>query len=205
MKNLLTTTAILVALSGAAFAESHSSSEESTDVDTTMSTDAETSTDAVTLTDTEMSTDAETSTDADATMSTDAEPATPTPAPTMGNDMAIGSVGVMTTDFLASDLIGMRVYNVEDDVDASAPVMADAETEWDDIGEINDIIVTAEGNVSAVILGIGGFLGIGERDVSVPMSAITVLTEQDNGDRFLVVKTSKEELENSPAFDREMN
>ena len=64
--------------------------------------------------------------------------------------------------------------------------------------------MTGEGKVSAVILGVGGFLGIGERDVSVSMDAITVLNEEgDSDDRFLVVKTSKEELENAPVFERD--
>ena len=115
----------------------------------------------------------------------------------------VGTVSAEPTDFFASDLIGMRIYNVDIEFDASEPMLADAEKEWDDIGEINDIIVTADGNVSAVILGIGGFIGIGERDVSVPMSSIMVLREADDGDRFLVVKTSKEALEAAPEFERD--
>ncbi len=116
----------------------------------------------------------------------------------------IGSVAAQPTDFFASDLIGMRIYNVEVDFDETAPMMEDAEKEWDDIGEINDIIITAEGDVSAVILGVGGFLGLGERDVSVSMDEIKVLMEEgESDDRFLVVKTSKEMLEKAPVFERE--
>lgn len=125
--------------------------------------------------------------------------------PMTGNG-EIGSAVFNQTDFLASNLIGMRIYNVEADMDTSARVMDGAETEWDDIGEINDIIVTADGQISAVILGVGGFLGIGERDVAVAMDAITVVQEDgDSDDRFLVVKTSKEQLEQLPEFDRELN
>lgn len=114
-----------------------------------------------------------------------------------------GNVAVEQTDFLASDLIGMRIYNSEAEVDAATPVAADAEQEWDDIGEINDIIVTKDGDVTAVILGIGGFLGMGERDVSISMDKITILNDED-GDRFLVVNTSKEMLEQAPEFERPM-
>ncbi|MEH6829753.1 PRC-barrel domain-containing protein [Sulfitobacter sp.] len=118
-------------------------------------------------------------------------------------NMEIGSVQAAPTDLFASELIGMRIYNVESDMDASMAVADGAETEWDDIGEINDIIVTADGKVSAVILGVGGFIGIGERDVSVPMSAISIVSEEgDSDDFFLVVKSSKEELEAAPAFER---
>lgn len=40
------------------------------------------------------------------------------------------------------------------------------------IGEINDILVSQDGSVNAVIIGVGGFLGIGEKDVAVNMSAL---------------------------------
>jgi PRC-barrel domain protein len=114
-----------------------------------------------------------------------------------------GNVAVEQTDFLASDLIGMRIYNSEAEVDAATPVANGAEQDWDDIGEINDIIVSKDGEVTAVILGIGGFLGLGERDVSISMDKIRILNDED-GDRFLVVNTSKEMLEQAPEFERPM-
>lgn len=115
----------------------------------------------------------------------------------------VGTVKAQQGDFYASNLIGMRVYNSENAVDSEMRVAAGAEQEWDDIGEINDIIVSKDGEVRAVILGVGGFLGMGERDVSISMDEITVLNEEGEGnERFLVVSTSKEALENAPVFER---
>ncbi len=117
----------------------------------------------------------------------------------------LGAVEFEQGDFYASNLIGMRIYNAEQSVDANQPVAAGAEAEWDDIGEINDIIVAQDGSVRAVILGVGGFLGLGERDVAVSMDDITVVRQDgDMNDRFLVVSTSKEALEALPEFDRNM-
>ncbi len=117
--------------------------------------------------------------------------------------VGFGEVQMQQGDFYASDLIGMRIYNSESRLEADARIADGGEAEWDDIGEINDIIVTADGRVSAVILGVGGFLGVGERDVAVPMDAITVVREDgDSDDRFLVVSTSKEALETTPAYER---
>lgn len=114
-----------------------------------------------------------------------------------------GTVTAQETDFFASDLIGMRIYNSETEVEANSTIAADGEKEWDDIGEINDVLLDFQGNVKAVILGIGGFLGMGERDVSVNMDEIRIVTEEgDSDDRFLVVNTSKEMLEKAPAFER---
>jgi sporulation protein YlmC with PRC-barrel domain len=118
----------------------------------------------------------------------------------------IGSTVAQSSDFFASDLIGMRIYNSESDVDTNMTVANGAETEWDDIGEINDILLDENGDVKAVILGVGGFLGMGERDVSVSMDSIKVLrSEDDADDRFLVVTTSKEMLEQAPEFERPMD
>lgn len=117
---------------------------------------------------------------------------------------AIGSAVAEPSDFFASNLIGMRIYNSETEVDANVAIADGAETEWDDIGEINDILLDENGDVKAVILGVGGFLGMGERDVSVSMDAIKVVREEgDSNDRFLVVTTSKEMLEQAPAFERD--
>lgn len=42
----------------------------------------------------------------------------------------------------------------------------------DNIGNINDVLVNAEGEVIAVLVGVGGFLGIGQKNVAVSMSAL---------------------------------
>ena len=119
---------------------------------------------------------------------------------------AFGAVTFQEGDFFASDLIGMRIYNSETEVDENMMIADGGEQEWDDIGEINDIIVSQDGEVTAVILGIGGFLGIGERDVAIDMDSIRIVREEgDSNDRFLVVSTSQEMLEQAPEFERNMN
>ena len=106
-------------------------------------------------------------------------------------------------DVLASTLMGMRIYATEDDV-AAQPYQEGAEREWDDLGEVNDVVLTKDGSVKAVVLGIGGFLGIGERNIAIDMSSLNFVREQDDADDFfLVVNADKESLENVPAFERQ--
>ena len=93
---------------------------------------------------------------------------------------ALANAKVMT----ASDFIGKRVYTKA----------------GEDIGEVNDLIVTDNGSVQAVILGVGGFLGIGEKDVAVTMQAIE-MQQDDNGTK-LVVDASKDQLTSAPGYDR---
>lgn len=84
----------------------------------------------------------------------------------------------------ATDFIGKRVYTKA----------------GDDIGEVNDLFVTDNGNVRAVVLGVGGFLGIGEKDVAVSMNAVEMV--QDGDAVRLVVDATKDQLQAAPTFDR---
>jgi sporulation protein YlmC with PRC-barrel domain len=66
------------------------------------------------------------------------------------------------------------------------------------IGTVSDILLDNEGRISAVIVGVGGFLGLGQKDVAVPFNALKV-TEKNN-DRYLVMNTTKEALESAPGY-----
>lgn len=106
-------------------------------------------------------------------------------------------------DFFASDLIGMRVYQSEEPYDAMTPLADGSAREWDDIGEIGDIVVSEAGDIKAVIVDVGGFLGIGEREVAITFDQLKVLREEDDMDeRFLVLTSNTELLETAPAFER---
>lgn len=73
------------------------------------------------------------------------------------------------------------------------------------IGEVNDLLLDNGGKVNAVIVGVGGFLGIGEKNVAVPFQAVKV-SEKD-GKRYLVLDTTKEALQTAPGYtyDRSKN
>ncbi len=82
-------------------------------------------------------------------------------------------------DVLASSLIGMRVYAVETDVDATKAYPAEARKDWADVGEVNDVVLDWDGSVKAVVLGVGGFLGVGEKDVAIEMSSLRKARESN--------------------------
>ena len=106
-------------------------------------------------------------------------------------------------DVLASNLIGMRIYAVESDIDDTQAYPADSRKDWADVGEVNDVVLDWDGSVKAVVLGVGGFLGIGEKEVAIEMSSIRKVREtNDLNDRFLVVNSSKDMLTSAPAYVR---
>src|SRR5262245_26328339 len=67
------------------------------------------------------------------------------------------------------------------------------------IGDINDLLFDRGGRVTGAVLGIGGFLGVGERNVAVPFEALVFSTGK-NGERVVTVSLSKEELAKAPEF-----
>jgi sporulation protein YlmC with PRC-barrel domain len=72
------------------------------------------------------------------------------------------------------------------------------DTKENKIGDVNDILLDADGKVAAVIVGVGGFLGVGEKDVAVPFNALKIA--EKNGDRYLVMNTTKEALQSAPGY-----
>ena len=107
-------------------------------------------------------------------------------------------------DVLASNLIGMRVYAVESDIDDTQTYPADGRKDWNDVGEVNDVVLDWDGSVKAVVLGVGGFLGIGEKDVAIEMASLRKVRESnDSNDWFLVVNSSKDMFTNAPAYVRD--
>lgn len=101
----------------------------------------------------------------------------------------------------ASELIGMRVYATEADINNETTIADGGEKEWDDIGEINEIVLTRDGKVQSVIVGVGGFIGVGERDVAIDMTQLKFVSEEgDSDDLFLVVNASTAGVEEAPEY-----
>jgi sporulation protein YlmC with PRC-barrel domain len=94
---------------------------------------------------------------------------------------------VVDTDGLASKLLGFPVYT---------SVANDAER----IGEINDLVIGESGNVAAVIIGVGGFLGVGEKNVAVNYDELKWATAEDKTER-IVLEISKADLETATAVE----
>ena len=66
------------------------------------------------------------------------------------------------------------------------------------VGEISDVLLDKDGRVTAVIVSVGGFLGLGAKYVSVPFNALR-MTEKD-GKRYLVMDTTKDTLMSAPGY-----
>ena len=66
------------------------------------------------------------------------------------------------------------------------------------IGEVNDLLVDNAGKVNAAILGVRGFLGVGEKNVAVAFPSLKVA--EKGGKRYLVLDATKEALQAAPGY-----
>jgi sporulation protein YlmC with PRC-barrel domain len=81
---------------------------------------------------------------------------------------------------LSSNLVGMSVTNSNND----------------DIGKIDNLLLNKDGNLTGVVVSIGGFLGIGSKHVALPMSEVQI----NPGQKKAMVSLSKDDLKNAPDF-----
>ena len=86
------------------------------------------------------------------------------------------------SDWLASDLIGKTVVNRQNET----------------IGEINDLVTDQSGKIQAALVGAGGFLGIGEKNVAVRFEDLELV--RDGNDTKVMMDTNKETLTSAPDF-----
>ena len=66
------------------------------------------------------------------------------------------------------------------------------------IGEISDVLVDQDGKISAFIVSVGGFLGMGEKHVAVPFD--NVHDTHGKRDRWLTMNTTKDALKSAAGY-----
>jgi sporulation protein YlmC with PRC-barrel domain len=66
------------------------------------------------------------------------------------------------------------------------------------LGEIMDLLVNQSGQIESAIVGVGGFLGAGEKDVAVNFNAIKATKKNDK--TYLTLDTTKDALKNAAGF-----
>ena len=90
---------------------------------------------------------------------------------------------VRPADMLASNLLELDVYNLQNE----------------EVGEIEDVIIDNGKAIKAVVISVGGFLGLGERHVAIEPGAIAI-TRSDAGELRAVVNSTRDDLKNAPEF-----
>jgi sporulation protein YlmC with PRC-barrel domain len=93
------------------------------------------------------------------------------------------STAVLSGQWQASDLMGISITN------------SGGET----IGNVNDLIVDSDGRITSVVVGVGGFLGIGEKNVALPFTELN-LARNSNDTVVARANATKESLKSAPEW-----
>ena len=115
-------------------------------------------------------------------------PVTSPPAVTTTTDGSTMFYTRQQGEFRASDLIGATVRNTADE----------------NIGEVDELVLSPDGQIVAAVVGVGGFLGIGQRDVALNFKSLKV--ERDSsamtqrGSFIVRVNATKDSLKNAPEW-----
>src|SRR5438552_12858937 len=86
---------------------------------------------------------------------------TPTATTDRADTAATTSDSSFKGDWRASKMVGLSVYNDKNE----------------SVGSINDLLTDKTGNIKAVVIGVGGFLGVGEHLVAIPLDKVKFVSE----------------------------
>ena len=75
------------------------------------------------------------------------------------------------------------------------PVMG---KDWQQIGKIANLVFDQNGRIELAVIGIGGVLGVGEKEVAVPFEAVK--SEVKDGRHVFAIDATKEQLKDAPAY-----
>jgi hypothetical protein len=90
-----------------------------------------------------------------------------------------------STDWLASNVIGAAVVNAANET----------------VGQVDDLVSDDGGKLIGVTIGVGGFLGIGEKEVAIRFADIR-LSRDDDGTVRVLANVTKDSLTAAPAYRR---
>ena len=129
------------------------------------------------------------------------DPATD-PAAAPMEDTGPRFAGLEEGDMLSTDITGQNVYALDADASEEAGTMEwgddvaydSVSDQWDDVGEVSELVLAADGSLKGIIADVGGFLGLGEKQVFVAASDYK-LVPTDNNTYSVVTNFTQEELE----------
>lgn len=110
---------------------------------------------------------------------------------------------ILSTVAMAAVLASSAAYSAE--MMSGVPSSSKTVTDWykqdvydqskSTIGKIDDVLVSDSGQISALIVGVGGFLGAGEKDVAVPFGAVKWTTSDKKN--YLTMNATKDQLKSA--------
>ena len=95
-----------------------------------------------------------------------------------------------------SDLMGKTVYvsREEEEQAEIATGLSEVPDNWDNVADINYILIGQDGEMDSIILDVGGFLGLGEKQVRIDLDNLMLIPNSDENDSYFAVYTGNRQL-----------
>lgn len=118
-------------------------------------------------------------------------------------EMATGATTSMDGMIAGDDITGGPIYSTGEAYDAGLwdsgePYAYDAG--YETIGDIEDIVLDVNGQMVGVVAEVGGFLGLGSKDVLLPLDDVR-LVSPDGADYAYVTRLTEDQLTDLPAIE----
>lgn len=131
--------------------------------------------------------------------------ASPAPAPAAAPSAAAASSLAWLAqgdarDVYVSDLIRATLYAAD-----PGETTAASRESWESVGAVHDVLLSRDGDVRALLVDVGTFLGMGGKTIAVPLGAVRYVEDGADAEAdayFLVIDANRETLQGAPAYDR---
>jgi sporulation protein YlmC with PRC-barrel domain len=107
----------------------------------------------------------------------------PMQTPSVGAPMAGPSSNVSTTRLLISDIYHASVYD----------------NSKNKIGDVSDLVINRDGDITTAVIGVGGFLGVSQKDIAVPFKELKITSRNDK--EWLALNRTKDQLKSMPSYE----
>ncbi|MCI2394023.1 PRC-barrel domain-containing protein [Aliiroseovarius sediminis] len=97
----------------------------------------------------------------------------------------------------ADDIEDGRVYAVDATQWGEDVTFDGVDDNWDVVGEVEDIVLSRDGQMAGVIAEVGGFLDIGDKDVFIEMKDLRLI-QTDTDEYGVVISLTKDQLMDKP-------
>lgn len=113
----------------------------------------------------------------------------------------VGVVKMSEASLLVGDMIGEPVYNFRGRPNTEERMPLSGAERFEQVARIKDVMINADGTVEALVLSVGGFWGLADREVTAAMEGVSVVTDV-RGDKYFVIYAYEDTLDDARRFNK---
>lgn len=113
----------------------------------------------------------------------------------------VGVVKMSESSLLVRDMLGEPVYNFRGRPNTENRMPLSGLERFEKIAHIKDVMINVDGTVEALVLSVGGFWGLADREVTAAIDGVSVVTDV-RGDKYFVIYAYEESLDDARRFNK---